>query len=117
MSPSRFANSSYIWRRWISRISCIRTCLAVWAAMRPKSSGRGVPLAGHVALEVQFETPDLDLTRLGIDLDFGVLGGVGTTLVRGEQRVGQSDEQLPLVNVLVTCNLSQGFKKFEVRHD
>ena len=39
MSPSRPAYSSYFISRSISRIRWDMTCLAVWAAMRPKSSG------------------------------------------------------------------------------
>ncbi len=71
--------------------------------------GRGVPLARDIALEVELESPHLDLAGLGVDLDFGVFGRVGTTLVGGEERVGERDEQLPFVDVLVTCNLSQRF--------
>ena len=71
--------------------------------------GCGVPLSRDVAVEVQFQSPDLDLARLGIDLDLGVLGGVGATLVRREQRVGQGNQQLPFVDVLITRNLSQCF--------
>ena len=71
--------------------------------------GRGVPLARDVALDVEFQSPDLDLAGLGIDLHFGVFGRVGTALVGGEERVGEGDEQLPFVDVLVTCNLSQRF--------
>ena len=35
---------------------------------------RGVPLASHVAVEVELEAPHLDFARFGVDLDFGVLG-------------------------------------------
>ncbi len=39
MSPSRPAYSSYFMSRSASRMRWVMTCLAVWAAMRPKSSG------------------------------------------------------------------------------
>ena len=38
-SPTRSRYSSNIMSRSASRIRCRITCLAVWAAMRPKSSG------------------------------------------------------------------------------
>ncbi len=82
----------------------------------PEVLGRRVPLARDVALDVELEAPDLDLAGLGVDLDLGVLGRVGTTLVGGEQRVGQRDEELALVDVLVTRDLSQRLEEVEVRH-
>src|SRR5438105_4560579 len=39
MSPSRSRNSLYTMSRSASRIRCTITCLAVWAAIRPKSFG------------------------------------------------------------------------------
>ena len=81
-----------------------------------KVLGRRVPLARDVALEVEFESPHLDLSSFGIDLDFGVFGGVGTALVGRQQRVRERDQQLPFVNVLVARDLTEGLKKFEVRH-
>ena len=65
------------------------TCLAVCAAMRPKSVGRVVPLAGDVAVLVELLGDHLDRAGLHVDLDQRLLGGVGHALVRGEERVGE----------------------------
>ena len=63
------------------------TCFAVCAAMRPKSFGRVVPLAGDVALFVELLRDHLDVAGLDVDLDQRLLGRVGHALVRGDERV------------------------------
>ena len=81
-----------------------------------KILGGRVPLARDISLKVQLQAPDLNLTGLGVDLDFGVLGRIRAPFVRGEQGVGERDEEFPLVNVLVSRNLTERLKKLKVRH-
>ena len=72
-SPTRSWYSSNIMSRSASRIRCRITCLAVWAAIRPKSSGRDVAgldlvLVGREQLRVELGLLGLaQLARLGVD--------------------------------------------------
>ena len=87
MSPSRPAYSSYFISRSASRMRCRITCLAVCAAMRPKSAG----VSSHSRTTLPSSSSScaitLDLAGLDVDLDQRLLGRVGHALVRGDERV------------------------------
>ena len=63
------------------------TCLAVCAAMRPKSSGVSSHSRDDVAVLVELLRDHADLAGLDVDLDQRLLGRVGHALVRGDERV------------------------------
>ena len=90
------------------------TCLAVWAAIRPKSSGVSSHSRIDVAVLVELLAVDADLPRLGVDGDDGLLGGARPALVGGDQRVGQRVEEGLDRDPLVARDLAQGVEEFEV---
>ena len=92
--------------------------MAVWAAMRPKSFGRVVPLPDDVAVLVELLAVDPDVAGVGVDGDHGLLGRVGHALVGGHQGVGQGVEQGVDADALVLGDLLQGVEEGEaVFHD
>ena len=86
-SPTRSWYSSYIIFRSASRIRCRITCLAVWAAIRPKSSGVtsrdcDLVLVGSEDLGIELGLLGLaELARLGIDCRLLLLGHLGEQLL------------------------------------
>ena len=98
-SPTRSWYSSYIICRSASRIRCRITCLAVWAAIRPKSSGVtsrvvDLVLVGGDHLRVELGVLGLaHLARLGIDLGLLLqLGGLGQQLLLQLRRQDQFED-------------------------
>ena len=73
-----------------------------------------VPLADDVAVLVELLAVDADLTRVGVDGDEGLLGGVGQPLVGGDERVGQRLEQGLDRDPLVPGDLPQRVEELEV---
>jgi N utilization substance protein A len=63
MSPSRPAYSSYFSSRSASRTRCMSTCLAVWAAMRPKSAG----VSSHSRVTLPSSSSSWPYTRISND--------------------------------------------------
>ena len=76
---------------------------------------RVVPFADDVAVLVELLAVDADLTRVGVDRDDRLLGGVGTPLVGGDQGIGQGVEQRLDRDPLVACDLAEGIEELEVR--
>ena len=60
---------------------------------------------------------ELELERIGIDLDDDFLGGTGTTLVGERQRVGEHLEQCVDRDVLLVREHANGFGHVELTHD
>ena len=114
MSPSRPAYSSYFISRSASRMRWRITCLAVCAAMRPKSVG----VSSHSRMTDPSSSSSwattADLAALGVDLDQRFLGGVGHPLVGGHERVGQSLEQDFEADPLLPFDDPEGLHQLEI---
>ena len=95
------------------------TCLAAWAAMRPKSFGVSSHSLHDVAVLVEFLAVDADLAGVRVDRDEGLLGGVRLALVRRDERVGERLEERLDGDALVARDLLQRVEELEVRraHD
>ena len=98
-SPTRSWYSSYIICRSASRIRCRITCLAVWAAIRPKSSGvtsRVVDLVLVRSDHLRVELRVLGLAHFaGLGVDLGLLlqlGGLGQQLLLQLRRQDQFED-------------------------
>ena len=97
-SPTRSWYSSNIIIRSASRIRCRITCLAVWAAIRPKSSGvtsrvLDLVLVGGDHLGVELGLLRLaQLARFGVDLALLLLLGLGRLGQQLLLQLGRQDQ-------------------------
>ena len=69
------------------------TCLAVWAAMRPKSSGVSSHSRTTFAVLVELLAVDPDLSDSGSTVTTASSAASGQALVGGDERVGQGVEE------------------------